>query len=109
MQLEAAKIGEKLPQIAVTVLFSVFIVLLPRYTDTAKIWYVLLILTGFFYLVFNPSQVRRSSTIERIFIGVVILNFLWIAFCYYVNGAPERGQSLLWGRQFYFTFLVFLF
>ncbi|MDH3760540.1 MAG: O-antigen ligase family protein [Gammaproteobacteria bacterium] len=109
MQLEISIIKDKAFPLAGTLLFVLFVVMLPRYTDTAKTWYVLLILTGFFYLIFNIGQVRETSTAERIFLSVVILNFLWIAFCFYVNGQPGRGSSFLWGRHFYFTFLIPLF
>ena len=109
MQLELAMMREKLPHITMTVLFALFIVLLPRYTDTAKLWYLILMLAGFFYLLLNLQEIRHTSTVERVFLGAVLLNFLWIAFCYYINDAPERGESLLWGRHFYFVFLIPLF
>ena len=33
----------------VLVLFALFLIMLPRYTDTAKTWYVLLLLIGLCY------------------------------------------------------------
>lgn len=83
--------------------------MLPRYTDTAKVWFVLLILSGFFFLVFNIRQVRDSCPLERLFFLVVILNFLWITFCFYFNGEPGQGSAFLWGRHFYMLFMIPLF
>jgi O-antigen ligase len=60
-------------------------------------------------MVSNLKQLRNTSTAERIFFTVIVLNFLWMAFSYYYNGEPGRGASFLWGRHFYFLFLIPLF
>lgn len=100
---------KQIPVILATALFALFVIMLPRYTDTAKIWFALLILGATVYLAFNWRQLRQTSKLERIFFAVLIGNFTWIAFCYYVNGEPGRGSSFLWGRHFYLLFLIPLF
>ena len=100
---------EQIPLTLVTVLFALFVIMLPRYTDTAKIWFALLILGATVYLAFNWRQLRQTSKAERIFFAVLVGNFAWIAFCYYFNGEPGRGSSFLWGRHFYMMFLIPLF
>jgi hypothetical protein len=90
-------------------LFVLFIVMLPRYTDTAKNWFVLLILLALTYLVFNIRLLKDTTPAERLFFGAVIINFLWIAFCFYANGEPGRGSTFLWGRHFYYLFVIPLF
>ena len=95
--------------VVVTSLFALFVVMLPRYTDTAKTWFALLILGAAVYLALNWRQLRQTSKLERVFFAVLIANFAWIAFCYYVNGEPGRGSSFLWGRHFYLLFLIPLF
>ena len=100
---------EQIPGILVTALFALFVVMLPRYTDTAKIWFVLLILGAAVCLACNWRQLWQTSRLERVFFAVLILNFVWIAFCYYANGEPGRGASFLWGRHFYLLFLIPLF
>ena len=47
--------------VIVTSLFALFVVMLPRYTDTAKIWFVLLILGATVYLALNWRQLRQTS------------------------------------------------
>ena len=100
---------EQIPVTLVTAPFALFVVMLPRYTDTAKTWFALLILGATVYLAFNWRQLLQTSKLERIFFAVVIGNFAWIAFCYYFNGEPGRGSSFLWGRHFYMMFLIPLF
>ena len=95
--------------VTVTTLFALFVIMLPRYTDTAKTWFVLLILGALIGLAFNFRRLGQTSAGERVFFAVLILNFVWIAFCYYVNGEPGRGASFLWGRHFYLVFLIPLF
>jgi O-antigen ligase len=90
-------------------LFVLFIVMLPRYTDTAKNWFVLLILLALTYLVVNIRLLKDTTPAERLFFGAVIINFLWIAFCFYANGEPGRGSTFLWGRHFYYLFVIPLF
>ncbi len=99
----------QLPTIAVTGLFVLFVVMLPRYTDTAKTWFVLLILSATVYSVCHLRQFRQTSPLERAIFCVLLANFLWIAFCYYANGQPERGDAFLWSRHFYLLFLIPLF
>jgi O-antigen ligase len=94
---------------SITALFALFVIMLPRYTDTAKIWFVLLILGALIIFAFNFRRLRQTSVVERSFFAVLILNFAWIAFCYYTNGEPGRGASFLWGRHFYLLFLIPLF
>lgn len=98
-----------LPAIALGSLFALFIVMLPRYTDTAKTWFVLLILAATVYSIRHLRRFRQTSPLERAIFCVLLANFLWIAFCYYANGQPERGDAFLWGRHFYLLFLIPLF
>jgi len=99
----------QLLSLAVTTLFALFVVMLPRYTDTAKTWFALLILGAAIYLACNWRQLAQTSKLERAFFIVLFANFSWIAFCYYANGEPGRGSSFLWGRHFYLLFLMPLF
>ena len=92
-----------------TVLFALFVVMLPRYTDTAKTWFALLILAATIFLAFNWRQLRETSRLERLFFAVLIANFAWIAFTFYYNGEPGRGASFVWGRHFYMLFMLPLF
>lgn len=100
---------DKMFTVIVTSLFALFVVMLPRYTDTAKTWFALLILIALLYMIANFRQLRQTSNLERVFFAVLIGNFVWIAFCYYFNGEPGRGSSFLWGRHFYLLFLIPLF
>lgn len=109
MQLNFAFFHDKALPFFVTSLFGLFVVMLPRYTDNAKTWFVLLILTALGYLLLNLKQLKDTTLPERIFFAAVIVNFLWIAFTYYVNGEPGRGASFVWGRHFYLLFLIPLF
>ncbi len=93
----------------VTILFVLFVLMLPRYDDIAKVWFLILILTSCGYLVFNLREFKATSMIERAFFAAIIANFLWIAFTFYFNGEPGRGSSFLWGRHFYLLFAVPLF
>jgi len=95
--------------ILLTVLFALFIVLLPRYSDVGKASFVFLILTGFFFLVFNLRELKTTTTTERLLFIVIAVNFLWIAFTFYVNGEPGQGKNFLWTRHFYFLFAIPLF
>ena len=90
-------------------LFVLFVVMLPRYTDTAKTWFVLLIVTALGYLVLNSRQFKATTLLERTLFAVIMLNFLWIAFTFYANGEPGMGAAFVWGRHFYFVFLIPLF
>ena len=109
MNLDAHVIREKALTVLVTSFFVLFVVMLPRYTDTAKTWFVLLCLMALGYLVLNFKLVRDTSFLERLFFAAIILNFLWIALSFYANGEPGRGASFVWGRHFYFLFLIPLF
>ncbi len=99
----------QLLNVTVTTLFALFVIMLPRYTDTAKTWFALLILGALIGLAFNFRRLGQTSAGERAFFTVLILNFVWIAFCYYANGEPGRGASFLWGRHFYLLFLIPVF
>ena len=52
---------EQIPGILITALFALFVVMLPRYTDTAKIWFALLILGATAYL---ALMLARISAVE---------------------------------------------
>ena len=93
----------------ITLLFVLFAVMLPRYTDAAKTWYVLLILSALIFVLASPFQVRDTSRLERFFFCSVILNFAWILFSFYINDQPGRGWNFVWGRHFYLVFLVPVF
>jgi O-antigen ligase len=109
MQANFANIRQKALTVLVALFFLLFIIMLPRYTDTAKAWFLLLILSAFFYLLFDIKQVRQTDTMERVFLAAILLNFVWLAFSHYVNGASDRGAAFLWSRHFYFVFVVPLF
>jgi len=109
MHLNFAFFHNKALPIFVTSLFVLFVVMLPRYTDIAKTWFVLLILTALGYLILNLKQLKDTTLLERTFFTVVIVNFLWIALTFYVNGEPEGGASFVWSRHFYLLFLIPLF
>lgn len=109
MQLDLAIIRVKALTILVTTPFVLFVVTLPRYKGTAKIWFYSLVLMALAYLVFNSKQLKKISATERLFFAAIVINFLWIAFCYYYNGEPGRGALLLWARHIYFLFWIPLF
>ncbi|MCP4767181.1 MAG: O-antigen ligase family protein [Gammaproteobacteria bacterium] len=109
MKPDLSVINAKVLPFMVSSLFVLFIVMLPRYTDFAKNWFALLILLALVYLVFNFKLIKQTVPAERLFLGVVLLNFSWIAFSFYANGEPGRGASFLWGRHFYFLFVIPLF
>jgi O-antigen ligase len=109
MQISRTITRDKILPAIIVALFAAFVIMLPRYTDTAKIWFALLILIATVYLGFHLRELGRTSSLERAFLAVVVANFLWIAFCFYVNGEPGRGDSFLWGRHFYLLFLVPVF
>ncbi|MCP4768129.1 MAG: O-antigen ligase family protein [Gammaproteobacteria bacterium] len=58
---------EQIPGSLVTALFALFVVMLPRYNDTAKTWFALLILGATVYLALNWRQLRQTSKLERVF------------------------------------------
>lgn len=109
MPVDFSDIKSKLVPISGTLLFMLYAVMLPRYTDTAKTWFVLLILLGLAYMLYHIKQVKNTGFAERLFFAAIIVNFLWIAFCYYANGEPGRGASFLWSRHFYLLFVVPMF
>lgn len=109
MQTDFSELKARLLPIAGTMLFVLFIIMLPRYTDTAKIWFVMLILLATGYLLSSLRQIKDTGAAERLFFVAIVVNFLWIAFCYYANGEPGRGSSFLWGRHFYMLFVIPLF
>lgn len=109
LMIEYAQARQLALAVATTILFVLFLVMLPRYTDTGKIWYALLILLAAAYLLSNPRLLRQTSTAERLYFGAIVANFSWIAFCYYANGEPGRGDSILWGRHFYGLFVIPMF
>ncbi len=93
----------------ICLLFVLFTVMLPRYTDIAKTWYVLLILSALAFMLLSPAQLRQTSRAERLFLAVVCLNFAWILISFYANDQPGRGDRFVWGRHFYFVFLIPVF
>ncbi len=109
MPVDFSDMKSKLVPISGTILFMLYAVMLPRYTDTAKIWFVLLLLLGLAYMLFHIKQVKDTVAAERLFFAAIIVNFLWIAFTYYANGEPGRGAAFLWSRHFYLLFVVPLF
>lgn len=109
MRAEYSQGGQQALAVTTAILFVLFLVMLPRYTDTAKTWYVLLILLATAYLALNAGLLRQTSTAERLYLGAILANFSWIAFCYFANGEPGRGASMLWGRHFYGLFVIPLF
>ncbi|MCP4979202.1 MAG: hypothetical protein GY935_01750 [Gammaproteobacteria bacterium] len=109
MQSEFTNVREKALTASISLLFILFIIMLPRYNDVARAWFVILILAAFGYLVFNFKEIKSTTGAERAFLGAVIANFLWIAFTYYINGEPGRGSTFLWGRHFYLLFVIPLF
>jgi len=109
VQANMSAIKAKLLPVTGSSLFVLFIVMLPRYTEIAKNWFGLLILLALAYLALNIRQLKDTAPAERLFLGAVVINFLWIAFCFYANGEPGRGASLLWGRHFYLLFMIPLF
>lgn len=109
MQIDLSITRTKFFETIPLLLFAMFIITLPRYTDFAKTWYVLLILFAFVYLALNLGEIKRVTTIERILLVAVLANFFWMALSYYLNGEPPRGDQFLWGRHFYFLFFIPLF
>ncbi len=109
MSFSRSEVATKVFSAWITVLFVLFAVMLPRYTDTAKTWYVLLILSAFVFLLVSPGQLRQTSRPERLFLLAICLNFAWIVVSFYVNDQPGRGDGFVWGRHFYFVFLVPVF
>ena len=109
MQIVSNGLTKKVLTGTVISLFALFVVMLPRYTDTAKTWYFFLILIALAYLALNIKQVKDTSAVERVLFAAIVINFLWMAFSFYYNGEPGRGASFLWGRHFYFLFLIPLF
>ena len=95
--------------VLVTVLFAVFVVMFPRYTDASKTPFALLCLFALIYLLLNPRQLLSTANLVRAWFAVIILEFTWIAISYYANGAPERGHGFVWDRHFYMLFLIPMF
>jgi O-antigen ligase len=100
---------ENWPGVIITLLFALYLIPLTRYSEIGKLGFVLLLLSGFFYLLFNPKQARGTGPALRLFFAVVIVDFLWIAFSYYLNGQPGSGHGMVWGRHVYLLFLIPLF
>ncbi|NNE62674.1 MAG: O-antigen ligase family protein [Gammaproteobacteria bacterium] len=109
MNLDVHVIRGKALTVLVTSFFVLFVVMLPRYTDIAKTWFMLLCLTALGYLALNSKLLRNTSFLERVLFVAIIFNFLWISFSFYANGEPGSGASFVWGRHFYFLFLIPLF
>ena len=85
----------------VTSMFALYVILLPRFTYSAKVMYVLLILTAFGYLAFNIRQIRQTSRLERAFFVVMVANFSWIVVTFYLSGKPSASDSFIWSRHVY--------
>jgi len=109
VHIDFSVIKPKLLPASGTILFVLYAVMLPRYTDTAKAWFVLLILLALVFFIFSIKHVRYTGTAERLYFAAIIVNFLWIAFCYYANGEPGRGAAFLWSRHFYLLFVIPLY
>jgi O-antigen ligase len=109
MQINSILSKDRAPLVLLTIVFATFIVMLPRYTDSAKTVFALLILTASCYSLMQLKRLGSCDRAERFFFIAVIANFLWMAFSYYFNDQPGRGDSFLWGRHFYFMFLIPMF
>ena len=109
MQIDFLKATEKVIEIFVTSAFVMFILLLPRYTDYSKFFFYLLCLTSLAALVSSFKEYSSITLLEKIFLFILVLNFAWISFCYYFNGEPGRGSSMVWDRHSYFLMLIPLF
>lgn len=90
-------------------LFIGFTITLPRFTDTAKYFFGLLALTGLTYFIFNLSEIKILPTEKKLFFILLLINFAWIAISFYWNYEPGRSDSFLWGRHFFFLFLIPLY
>jgi O-antigen ligase len=93
----------------VTSMFALYVILLPRFTYSAKVMYVLLILTAFGYLAFNIRQIRQTSRLERAFFVVMVANFSWIVVTFYLSGKPSASDSFIWNRHVYMLSLIPMF
>lgn len=97
---------DKVACLATAILFAVFIVLLPRYTDVAKHFYYLLGLFALGHLALNPRRLAEADRTRRLLFALIALNFAWIAVTFYANGQPGRGDSFLWNRHFHLLLLI---
>ena len=109
MQFSTLLTREQAPAVLLALLFGTFILLLPRFTDAAKTPFALLILVASIHALARFRQLGKCDGAERLFLAAVVVNFLWMAFSFYYNGSPGRGDTYLWGRHFYFLFLVPMF
>jgi O-antigen ligase len=92
--------------VAALVLFVLF---MPRYRDLAKYWFYLYGLIGLFYFSTHIRAWQDTKVSERFLFGVLVLNFAWLLFCFYVNDQPGRGASIIWNRHFHLLLLIPLY
>ena len=70
----------RLLPVVVTTPFALPIVVLPRYTEVARTWFALLILSGCFYLLANLRLLGQTSVRGRTWFTGIIAQFTWLAF-----------------------------
>ena len=97
------------PAVVVTVLFALFMITLPRFTEFSRTWYALLLLAGLICMVFDFRRIRKIAAAERVFFSILLLNFAWIAFSSYYNGQAGKGSAFLWDRHFYMLLTIPMF
>lgn len=100
---------DRILSIAVLALLSGFLILLPRYLETAKVWFYLLSLLAIVLMLADPRQLIRTTRPEQVLFAAILANFAWILFTYHWNGAPGQGDAFIWNRQFHFLMLIPLF
>jgi O-antigen ligase len=94
----------------VTVAFLVlFVLCLPRYRDIAKHWFYLYSLISVAYFVVHIRAWKDTIAPERFLFGVLVLNFAWLLFSFYINEEPGRGASIIWNRHFHLLLLIPLY
>ena len=86
-----------------------FLIFLPRYPFISMDFFYLLCLTGLVTLVPNLRDFKQIQFQEKAFLLIIVSNFLWIWFCFYINGEPEGGSGMLRNRQAHILFLIPLY
>lgn len=109
MQIALLSNRHRLLGLFTTAMLVLFLIFLPRYIDISMDFFYLLCLTGFVALVPNLRDFRQIQFQDKAFLLIIVLNFLWIWFCYYINGEPEGGSGMLRNRQAHVLFLIPLY
>ncbi|MGD8640819.1 MAG: hypothetical protein PVG89_09350, partial [Gammaproteobacteria bacterium] len=86
-----------------------FIVLLPGFTKYGKNAFYLLSIAALVYVAKNVRNLPALTKHEKIFFYLIGAGFIWTLITLYVNGAPEKGENLVWSRQFFLVMIVPLF